>query len=355
MPKTGTTGLQFFMHKNRKALREQGVYYPATMREPHPTAIQHRFINEYMRRLDRQGPESVAAFPHPIRRVSNEIISQGFQSNFISEELFSYDPAYAAEFLSGFRKNFDTKIVVFLRRQDTWAESMYAQSVRGGYKESFDHFLRAKHTKERMDFLEFLTIWSNYFGSENIIALPYLDKETRSNSVIANLLGLNISLLNDSAQRNTSLSGEAISFIASLRSMREVGYGKFNRIFGDHIANSTRKGSSVMFTPEARAEFLKIYADSNAEVARRFVDLDANTTSLFDLDPEKYPSSDAVMKSIEAPRKLEILKAILTLHGKADVVSAMGGKPLSEAIEGLTDLVESECRNFVIESQKSAP
>lgn len=348
MPKTGTTGLQFFMHKNRQALREQGVYYPVTMREPAPTATQHRFVNEYMRRRERDGPETVKEFPHPIRRISHEIKTQGVAKNVISEELFSFDPSYAAKFLAGFKENFACKVVVFLRRQDTWAESMYAQSIRGGYRESFDRFLNARHTRERMDFQEFLGVWAEHFGAENIIVVPYADKKTRSPEAMIQMLGADMAKLNDAEQRNKSLSGEAISFMHGMRSMRETGYPKFNRIFGDHLADSTRKGGTVLFTPEHRAAFMSEYAESNDEVARVYLKRDPAVEPLFDVNPENFPPAEKLMVPVTPERQLEILNAILTLHGKPVDAAVLAGKSVEDQLDAVMDIIEEECRTSTL-------
>jgi hypothetical protein len=344
MPKTGTTGLQFFMHRNRQALLKQGVYYPITMREPLPTATQHRYVNEYLRRSERQGPAAVKEFPNPIRVLPHEITRKGAPVNVISEELFSFDPTETAAFLAGLKDKLDCRVVIFVRRQDTWSESMYAQSVRGGYRETFERFMNARHNQERLDLVSFCGVWAKHFGAENVIVKRYIDRVTNTQQELMNLIGVDSSALDNESQRNKSLTAEAISFMKDMRKLYDGGYPKFNQIFGEHLSDITKRGSVVLLSRQQRAELLSRYEAGNAEVVRRYMKEDPSLNPLFDVNPEKFPQDSDVMLPVSDDRRIELLTELLSRASVAFDRAAVAGMSAEAGIDHLMDVMEAHLR-----------
>lgn len=349
LPKTGTTSLQFFMHRNKAALKARGIYYPATMRDPHPTATQHRYVNEAMREQQRRAKEGHPVSSHVINRMLHEIEKQEFPVNVISEELFSWEPSFAAPFLANFRSKVDAKVVVFLRRQDTWCESMYAQSIRGGYREPFTHFMNARPTTERIDYRHFLTTWADAFGKENIIARPYVDRETQTHLEMLSIIGVPDFEFEGTEQRNPSLTGEAIAFILGIEGLTRTNYPKLNRLFGTQLAEITKKGSPVFFTPEARTEFLASYQDINDWVVREFLGEDPATKPLFKADPASFPSADRVVAPLSAERRIELLKLLIAGEDGQRPVSDDASKTTEERIESLTAQLDRICIDSTVD------
>ncbi len=127
MPKTGTTSAQAFMWANRKKLAGLGFYYPDTMRPPKPVQAQHTFLNVYIRQQNQAHAETGKPLAYEAVDVMvKEIKEANCPVNLISEEQLSFDANVTAPFLGRFKEHFDVKIIVFLRRQDVWVESMYA-------------------------------------------------------------------------------------------------------------------------------------------------------------------------------------------------------------------------------------
>ncbi len=347
MPKTGTTSLQFFMHRNKATLKKQDVYYPATMRDPLPTATQHRYVNEFMRQQQRNRDEGKPVSGHVINRVAQEIERQGFAKNVISEELFSYDPEFSAAYLGRFAKKLDAKVVVFLRRQDTWAESMYAQSVRGGYTGTFEEFIQARSTVDRLDFVKFLGHWAKHFGAENVIVRPYVDRQTQTHEEMLKILDVPLFESVVAEKRNPSLSGEAMEFIRGFGSLSRNNYPKFNRIFAAQLTGMTVKGSPTFFTPEARAAYMDGYKAINDEVVKTYLGQDAATDPLFNIDPATFPSEDKVVKPMAPERRLEILQALCAGEDGSRAVNDDEGQP----VEARIGLLEKQIDDLCSESQ----
>ena len=85
-------------------------------------------------------------------------------------------------------KNIKVKIVLFLRRQDMWIESVYKQTI--CYKDnldepiqSFQEWHKAEHVLNTLNYLDLIKRWENVFGKENIIIHP-LEKEQMPEGLI---------------------------------------------------------------------------------------------------------------------------------------------------------------------------
>ncbi len=121
-------------------------------------------------------------------------------------------------YLESFRNNFqishnlkimfdNPKLIIVLRRQDTFIESLYRQAIRNGYWKSAKNFISYKNrcfgsyridNREQVDltllnYNDFISFCCEMFGRENLLILPYeLFKLSRDTFLkeIANFLGV---------------------------------------------------------------------------------------------------------------------------------------------------------------------
>ncbi|MGH1330026.1 MAG: hypothetical protein ACRBBK_04035 [Paracoccaceae bacterium] len=300
LPKTGTTSFQVFCARHRDWLAQNGVCYPATMRDPAPTSSQHRFLHSDMR------AELAASAPyrtHAMNVISQEVERSGLPAALISEEQFSYESWLAAPYLAQFRARFDVRILVQLRRQDRWVESMFAQAVRGGYPLDFKQFLGAQATQERLHWEHFLGIWADAFGRENIIACLYQEGATANTELLLSRLGLPPFPGPHPEVFNLSLSGEAITFLRSIKALADGAYPRLNARFGAALARITKGAPFSGFTDQTRAAFLDRYAASNEIARTRYLD----GTPLI-IAPQQRPDPSP---PISNSRRAEILTELL--------------------------------------------
>lgn len=258
LPKTGTTSLQVFCARQRSWLAAQGLYYPATMRAPMPTSSQHRYINAAMRAQLAGGGRGG---DHALAMLVQELSRQNLPNALISEEQFSYDSARSAPFLARLRAHVDVRILVFLRPQDQWAESMYAQAVRGGYRHDFTAFLGAQATQERLHAADFLAIWAASFGAENLRVGLYRAGQNCTQAL--HLLGLPAFDGPPPERFNPSLPGEAIMFMRGLRRLPAGLYPRFNTLFAAPLARLCDPAPFTGFAPAARVDFAARHAAGN--------------------------------------------------------------------------------------------
>src|SRR3989339_890168 len=121
--KTGSTALQVFFMSNSDLLLSKGISYPMTgILEPSghyylaigtiPAAKSHYTIDRYIPELEKE-----------TLNCPNIIIS----SEIFAFRKLNVDLNIAVEFLGKLADRI--KIVVYLRRQDEWAQAIYAQGV----------------------------------------------------------------------------------------------------------------------------------------------------------------------------------------------------------------------------------
>jgi hypothetical protein len=161
--KTGTTSLQFFFHNNRKHLAELGYLYPSQKPMHHNLA----FILLGDSKADYQNDTW--------ENILDEIDLSPLNNVLVSSEFFSeINNLDAIERITANFARYQTKIIIYLKRQDKKLESGFNQLMKTGvYAGSVDFFL--KHSG-KPNYLKILDHWSQAFGRENIIVRP-LEKQ----------------------------------------------------------------------------------------------------------------------------------------------------------------------------------
>ncbi len=208
--KTGSKALQFFLFKNAKDLRAKSVLYPTaddSSRGIPAYAVSHFRVFVLLRReamLEQGDGEAANAFWRKYGVYcgpfeSLDAIFDSFDSQMArfktkrllisAEDLFDlhlsseieFNPRWvkkAAQLLAQFvhRRNYDPKLVVYLRRQDRLLISHYAQLIKGEGAAviNFEEF-RARFAP-RLRSLSLLNFWSAAFGPEKILVRPYESK-----------------------------------------------------------------------------------------------------------------------------------------------------------------------------------
>ena len=180
--KTGTKTLQLFLNVNRDQLAANGVLFPESGRihvdATHATPGQHRIA------LELQSSDT----SETLEQLRAEITARALPLVVVSSEEFHplhRFPHRLAHLRDTFAEiGYATTIIVSLRRQDTYAESLYVEYVKGGFIEPFSDFIHstiehgrfsASETAPVMAF-EYSTMLAPFldvFGRENVIVKPY--------------------------------------------------------------------------------------------------------------------------------------------------------------------------------------
>ena len=163
--KTGTTSIQRFCGANRDALRERGIWYPPADVGKFPSHYAHHRIAHAIADRDPEFDASDAA--HFFRRVRKQmkpgevcLISaepmyrhmlpdpypDGGPAKLELEEANSRFDRYA-ETVRDNLGSFDVTVLVMLRRQDSFLESLYAEQILAtSYTGDINRFATERHS-----------------------------------------------------------------------------------------------------------------------------------------------------------------------------------------------------------------
>jgi len=257
------------------------------------------------------------------RQINNH---QGKGRRFlISSESFSGDPmtGYAdapaiASRLREVTRDFDVSIIVFLRRQDDFIESLYTQKIHEGRSETFQEFLEEINPEE-MNWHRLLENYAGEFGRESIIARRY-HRECYPNTedLLVDFCGM-VSVAPGVLKgrlktvRNQGFSMEAVE-LARLCNPRMD--GRMRRRLRQILQVISAKPvfqSYDYFDRQTRQQLLTFHEESNARVLRDYI-YEPNAVSLF-----PQPDDSASLKrAVEAEALIVVLVKMLLERKEAE-------------------------------------
>lgn len=170
LPKTGTSAIQAYLARNRAALRLMGVRYPKALLPGHEGAggcPKHRAVVQAITGGDALAAQMRAAVAARARLSRTTVLS--------AEELSAPDPAIATA-VAPLAEEFDCRVVIFLRRQDEWALSVFRQAVMDADPATaagLAAWLARPEIRRRFDFDTLLGYWEQAFGQAAISVRLY--------------------------------------------------------------------------------------------------------------------------------------------------------------------------------------
>jgi len=219
-----------------------------------------------------------------IASATGEFSSQARYLDYVSRTkfrkiLFSAEQFYnfpvAPRFFEPFAGICQVRIVVFLRRQDAYIESMYRQMVRNaslsrakGFSLYSRRWLKQTAPHRTLDWGVRLEPWERTFGRENIIAIPYSEgKAFDSVAVMGKVLSVKRTLRFPLwVRRNDSLCCETIELLRRLEE-EKTAYDK-KRV--EHFNRLVPEPSFSYYSPEERRKVVEAYRDANLAAGARF-------------------------------------------------------------------------------------
>jgi len=298
MAKTGTTAIQRFLYENHSVLLEkQGCLYPdhslgwyqhvplvkAIVMPVFPQAIFNKAIpdievGDWLDGLTRQY-DSINC--HKII-VSSEFLwaSPAMQTHLQyhgdTEENFALIEEVIAKVKETFSSYSEVKIVVYLRRQDTWLESFFNQQIKAGAViPSEEAVLKVKNY---LLYAKNLKIWGKYFGSDNVI-VKFYEQVPDIVQHFCETAGLVIADLNtrrsdDSEVVNPSLSPRAIKIMrTAIEKELDKDLLERMRVVFTHTSSATIPGIRPkynVFSKDFHDQVLSRYKDDTKELVRMY-------------------------------------------------------------------------------------
>jgi len=220
---------------------------------------------------------------------------QQWKTLIISSELFSYSTETEIKALKTALQNFDVTIILFLRRQDDYLESLYDQHIKLVWANGRTPMPPQKFCdSKKLDFYKFIRNWYNS-GFENIDIKIYGLSKAKDFIFTQFFENIDISVLENEAikldenKSNPSLSlfhktliTNYISKIndASLRKKTAELIFKHNMFFSKSKKNKVLS-SKGHFSKQTKIELLQKYDSSNHKILELFPNLGYSKDSLF--------------------------------------------------------------------------
>jgi hypothetical protein len=329
LQKTGTTSIQQFLFENNELLQEHGLYYPHSLGK-----INHSYIaacaqgpnkiDDIRLSLGVKGPADIEQLrDQTLRNLDNELqqIPSNVKCLVMSNEHIhgritaKHEVRRLRDFVGSFCHS--TKVIIYLRRQDRLAVSLYSTRFRAGSTELKPVF--STLATEFYDYKKILDQFSEEFGADNIIIRIFDKSELRNHDLFEDfceILGLSIdSRYRRPAILNQPLVPEAIRFFAELnKHIPRFADGKANPDFS-YILNAMDSlfcGHGAVVNRALAQQFYEQFKASNEAIRKLY--FPKREVPIFDEKFDDYPEEvPAMTYSYEDAVRLsgEILKFII--------------------------------------------
>jgi hypothetical protein len=298
--KTGTTSIQQALHKARAAMARHGVLYPDTRREPLSLRPKHSSVYHAAARQD-----DVTKQARERSLLIDEFAASGAHTLLLSAEGLSEPNPRIARFFIEWRSAFDIDIVLFVRRQDLFVESLYSQLVRQpGHRETRTpvEFARLAATRARLDYAAVLQPWHDELGARAVVVDFGSVRSTGLLQSFVRAAGLDIPVLPEVSANRSPDMRLALAVRYLNQSLRDYHLPALANAARQLVAEGRFPALRHVLGSNERRRLLDDLAPANERLAARYgVRFDPNL-------PEG--EGDGPVEDVEAGYLLEILSRV---------------------------------------------
>ena len=298
--KTGSTSLQGFLAQNEKTLREKNVNF-VTFGRRH---ISHNPLFRLLRGA--QAGDTWTA-------IAKEVDTAPDMLHLMSSEVF-FDQTLIRNIADQMPEHLQKTIqlVVYLRRQDSYLESMYKQLTQNGRIHATPAQFINTLGIELGGYASILSTLEDVVGKGTIVVRPFERSRMKNGDTTAdflNIMGLSSSdpdFVQPMHPANETMSRATTQLLGAFSRNSKLNAREIARemLRGDE---DRPKRSGDVFRKAERQEIMKQFAAENAQIAARY--LPEEIPSLFSLDdlapgaPDPYPSPEEEMQLIAAAQE----------------------------------------------------
>lgn len=291
--KTGTTTIQNFLAKNRKYLLENGYLYPSSPGKTNHIklaifAMKSSEIRYIHKIFGLTTSEQVTKFKSQFKKkFKKELSIANFQTAILSSEhcssqlIFKEDIERLKTFLDDFFE--ETKLIIYLRRQDKYLASLYSTGIICGQTKGFS--LPSKQTlARRYDYYHILKKWESVFGKDKIIVKVFeRDRMLEGNLLTDFIKALDIKLDNQYVlipNLNQSLDIYSLEYIRIINLCfklfvnNQTNYNKYREKIVKSLLPYLQKysnGNKLLMSETMAKNFMSNFFESNKQVAKDFL------------------------------------------------------------------------------------
>lgn len=286
--KTGTTSIQKAFKQNPDSLKNEGVCF---LDEPVNKITRNKLVHskslnkdlvdnvrdEFSAKIKKAVDKGCHVLVSSCEELSGNVIEGYKNTRLVAEALFASLTDLPLQ----------TKIVVYLRRQDSFIESLYCQMIHIGETYDFKTFIK-NFNQTHFNWYNLVKDYSHVFGKENIIVRIYnKDISIDSNYLIRDfgkVIENNFLIKSDlKPTYNRSYSNDMIEVLRVTNSSFSCEDSIELRRFFKTINTKPIFESNNYFNYDERLAFLNKYQHSNTLLAKEYLDSDI----IFN-DPKPY-------------------------------------------------------------------
>ena len=281
--KTGSTYLQHLMEANRPELLRQGIWYPEKglfwqENRPHKQAGHAQATRAAVTGDKSLKDFILAGLKHHKGKIHTIVFSS--EAFFLNER---------AQELANYFSDFDASVVLYIRRQDEWANSQYAEFVSGGAVGRVDvpieEWLKRDNVRRLMDYRTTLERWCPIVGQDALSVRIYDRSEFPDGDLVADFAAVtNLPQLLKLEQPDSRMANDVQLSTPHVRALRlfngmefpsRENYFDFIQKITDAIsawreAHGKNMPKPNLLSQVARRRILDALAESNAEIAKTY-------------------------------------------------------------------------------------
>jgi len=261
--RTGTTYLQEVLDVSHNQLKDCGVLYD------HDKSV----FGDYLMDVCPAGKGSIKFF----RMLFNEtyqkqpldkifIIAEGLSGNSINGHS---NVGAIAKDLNEITTDFDVKIILFLRSQDTYIESLYYQKIKEGWNFSFKEFIGMLH-EDNYHWDRLVKSYTDVFGTDNVFVFSWELAKGKVLEMVGNVVGFKVKPIQPKMV-NAALSKKGIALMKACLSVEGINQEDkllLREFFQNNFHKQPYDGFDLLSDGE-REKILKYYKKSNEVVFKQ--------------------------------------------------------------------------------------
>jgi hypothetical protein len=311
-PKTGTSALQYFLLQNCKVLAKKKFHYP--LHEVDPNGISSGNARPLIEAAKKDVKQA--------RNLILDILNTTLPNVILSSEYFYFFKDGKIETLKELLAPADTKVIVYLRRQDSMLMSVYHQQIkRHGRTTQMDTWFYENYTQKRYTYKQ-VNNWAQFFGKGNMIVRPYEKQQFVGGTIFSDFLNL-LSLQSTTEYVLPKKRINPAYRIDALEAMRLFNtlplshcLQSLDAILQDYSEFHGHKGDwpYILMSPRQRIQMYHYHAQCNTEIARDYL---GRKDGRFFYDP--LPNVDEPWKPYPglSPQAVQEIAAYIDEHDKA--------------------------------------
>lgn len=316
--KTGTSAIQSFCVANQEKLERVGVLYAKTGR----SGVAHGPLANSLKVSNRiLNPDTLYS------ELKYEVTNTNAKKIIVSSECFLEQ--IPLERIEPYFKslNVNVKIIVYVRRQDEWAQSVYNEIIKDPSRRYTGSIFNMREVRIGwLDYNHVISQWAESFGYDNVIVRPF-DKKRMSNGLYADFLSIfhvdDISVFDNPITGKATNQGLSEDIIMVLRTLNEIPMTRDMHIeMVDHLVDMSYRSEDKklgrdykILSFSEKSKLMESFRVSNKKLFDNFL---KNKTSLFCQELVREKSQNDPIQILSVDRQWEIYNA-LPLHIKEHI------------------------------------